>query len=131
MPTTLTAQQYTTLLRDLRRIISEGQAIANSAAYETYRAVTTPVQADYQPISDQLAQIDDELGKAADNIETIRDDIIVLTDNLEDRTRWMLPMGTVLPPGGYLLVWADDEPAEGLLHATFRLSAREETISFC
>ena len=32
MPTTLTAQQYTKLLRDLRRIISEGQQEAQRAA---------------------------------------------------------------------------------------------------
>jgi endonuclease YncB( thermonuclease family) len=35
MPTTLTAQQYTTLLRDLRRIISEGQQEAQRAAAQS------------------------------------------------------------------------------------------------
>jgi len=45
-----------------------------------------------------------------------------LTDDLGDPTRWPLPAGTVVPAGGHLRVWADGEPADGPLHASFRLA---------
>ncbi|MFY9342003.1 MAG: lamin tail domain-containing protein [Planctomycetota bacterium] len=51
-----------------------------------------------------------------------------LTDNLALPTKWTFPAGTVLRAGAYLLVWADDEPLEGPLHATFRLSGLGESI---
>jgi len=47
--------------------------------------------------------------------------------------RFALPSGTVMPPGGFLLVWADGEPEQngttpGQLHVPFRLNAAGETI---
>jgi hypothetical protein len=53
---------------------------------------------------------------------------LFLTDDLRDSTRWALPVGTVIPPHGYLLVWADGEPLEGPLHATFRLASTGESV---
>jgi hypothetical protein len=51
-----------------------------------------------------------------------------LTDDPADPTAWALP-DTSISAGGYLLVWADDEPAEGPLHATFRLSGSGEYVA--
>jgi hypothetical protein len=53
-----------------------------------------------------------------------------LSDDLSDRTRWRMPEGTVIPPGGYLLIWADGEPAQNGadLHAGFQLSRDGESI---
>lgn len=51
-----------------------------------------------------------------------------LTDDLGNPTKWTFPAGTALRAGGHLLVWADNEPTEGLLHATFRLSGLGESI---
>lgn len=52
-----------------------------------------------------------------------------LTDNPNNPRNWAFPPGTLIPPEGYLLVWADedvnDTPA---LHAAFKLSAAGETI---
>lgn len=52
-----------------------------------------------------------------------------LSDSPDKPLKWEFPEGTVLGPGQYLLVWADedgqDEPG---LHANFRLSAQGETI---
>ncbi len=49
-----------------------------------------------------------------------------LSDDLSDSTKWQIPAGTLVPAGGYLLFWADDETAEGPLHAAFRLGAGGE-----
>jgi len=55
-----------------------------------------------------------------------------LTDDLANNTQWRVPDGTVIPAGGYLLVWADGEPAQnspgGDVHAGFQLSRNGESI---
>ena len=52
-----------------------------------------------------------------------------LSDSPDNPLKWRFPEGTVLGPGEYLLVWADedgqDEPG---LHASFRLSSQGETV---
>jgi hypothetical protein len=42
-----------------------------------------------------------------------------LTDDLQVPTKWQVPAGTALCGGQWLLVWADGEPAQGPLHASF------------
>lgn len=56
-----------------------------------------------------------------------------LSDSLNDRTQFQIPPGFVVPPGGFLLVWADDETAANTngsphLHVNFKLSAGGEEI---
>jgi len=46
-----------------------------------------------------------------------------LSDDPNDPSKWRIPDGTRIPPGGTLLVWADGEEEEGPLHASFGLSA--------
>ncbi|HMC27193.1 MAG TPA: lamin tail domain-containing protein, partial [Verrucomicrobiae bacterium] len=54
-----------------------------------------------------------------------------LTDDLGKKKQWALPAGTIIGPGAYLLVWADNAatnstPAD--LHANFQLSKNGEQI---
>lgn len=55
-----------------------------------------------------------------------------LTDNLTNEFTSVIPQGTVIPAGGYLLVWADDEANQNGpgrdLHAAFRLGTSGEEI---
>ena len=55
-----------------------------------------------------------------------------LTDDLGNTTKWRIPTGaasaTTVAAHGYLLIWADQEPGEGPLHANFKLSAEGEQI---
>ncbi len=54
-----------------------------------------------------------------------------LTDDPARPDKFAIPPGTVIPPGGYLLVWADEEPGQstnGTLHANFRLSGSGEFL---
>jgi large repetitive protein len=44
-----------------------------------------------------------------------------LTDNFGNPTRFALP-DTVIPAGGYLLLWLDGEPLQGPLHVPFSLN---------
>ena len=50
-----------------------------------------------------------------------------LSDDASQPKRWSFPPGTVVPALGFLRVWADDEPGEGPLHATFKLSGNGES----
>lgn len=56
-----------------------------------------------------------------------------LTDNLANRTQFQIPAGYVIPPHGFLLVWADGEAqlntnTDAALHVSFRLSQDGEAI---
>jgi len=57
-----------------------------------------------------------------------------LTDEISKPAKWTIPTNTVIGPLGFLLVWADDEPAQNGtgpyndLHATFKLSASGEAL---
>jgi hypothetical protein len=57
-----------------------------------------------------------------------------LTDTFTNRTQFAVPPGYVIPPGGYLLVWADNEPGQNPtnfadLHVNFRLNNDGEVIA--
>lgn len=52
------------------------------------------------------------------------------TDDPLDMTRYQVPagFGTNLAAGAFLLIWCDDDSAQGPLHANFKLSASGEFI---
>jgi hypothetical protein len=55
-----------------------------------------------------------------------------LTDDLDEPTKWQIsegyPSQTTVPADGYLLIWADGQPYQGILHANFALKASGEQI---
>jgi len=51
-----------------------------------------------------------------------------LTDDLANPDAWQLPEGTVIDAGGFLVVWADNDPEKGPMHASFSLNATGEAI---
>ncbi|MBU1700050.1 MAG: CotH kinase family protein [Candidatus Eisenbacteria bacterium] len=79
--------------------------------------------------------IRDEFGEYEDWIEVmnISDHPIDLggmrlSDDLRNPRKWAFP-DTIIPSAGYLLVWADNDPEQGPLHATFKLDADGETVA--
>lgn len=52
-----------------------------------------------------------------------------LTDDSGVPRKWQIPAGTTIPGHGFLLIWCDEEPAEGALHATFKLSVGGECVA--
>ena len=77
----------------------------------------------------------DEFGDADDFIELYNAEPMAidlggryLTDDLADRTKWEIPAGVTIEAGGYLVIWADDQPEQGPLHATFKLGAGGEAV---
>ncbi|MFZ5517590.1 MAG: lamin tail domain-containing protein [Candidatus Zhuqueibacterota bacterium] len=56
-----------------------------------------------------------------------------VTDNLENLNQYQIPGAdpakTTIPPGGFIVIWADNEPDQGPLHANFALSGSGESIA--
>jgi spore coat protein CotH len=82
------------------------------------------------------ATLADEAGDFDDwielyNAENVAVDLsgMHLSDHLQNPTRFRFPEGVVINARGFLLVWADEQPHQGPLHATFKLSADGESIS--
>ena len=52
-----------------------------------------------------------------------------LSDNQNNPRKWQFPNNTQIAPGGYLIVWADEDGnAKPGLHANFKLSRNGETV---
>ena len=55
-----------------------------------------------------------------------------LTDDLSDPASWQIPTtdpaSTTIPPGGFLLLWFDGQPEQGVLHVDEKLGASGEDI---
>lgn len=51
-----------------------------------------------------------------------------LTDNPSDPKKWQLSAGTMIASHGFLLVWCDEDLADGPLHADFKLSNGGEGV---
>jgi hypothetical protein len=60
--------------------------------------------------------------------QTVWLDGMYLTDRLLDPTKFALPNGLSVPAEGYLLLWADSEPLQGIDHLGFRLAVAGEEI---
>jgi len=52
-----------------------------------------------------------------------------LTDDPSTPKRWRIPEATMIDPGSYLLIWADNDEADPGLHASFKLSADGEEVA--
>ncbi len=52
-----------------------------------------------------------------------------LSDDLQLPTQWAFPTGTTLAPGQAIVVWCDNDLAQGPLHANFQLDKNGEEVS--
>jgi hypothetical protein len=80
-------------------------------------------------LASNLNGIVDELGQAEDWLELRNRDVVpidlggmFLSDNLDKPQVWRIPPSTIVPPGGRLLFWCDNDAIQGPLHTTFKLT---------
>jgi hypothetical protein len=76
---------------------------------------------------DEFGDFDDWVEIYNGSAETINMFEMILTDDLGDLEKFTFP-DTIIPAGGFLLVWCDGEPHEGPLHADFALAGDGEQI---
>lgn len=86
-------------------------------------------------MADNETGIVDEMGQREDWVELFNPSSSAvdltgyhLTDDLLDSMQWELPSVSI-PAGGFLLIWCDDDPTDGDLHATFKLNNDGESIA--
>jgi hypothetical protein len=88
--------------------------------------------------SAQNSVVKDNFGEAEDWIELHNSgnqpvDVagLYITDDLSNKSKYKIPSGspeTIIPPGGHLLLWADDDKGQGATHTNFKLSDDGEAI---
>ncbi|REK04651.1 MAG: T9SS C-terminal target domain-containing protein [Bacteroidetes bacterium] len=82
-------------------------------------------------IADNYGEYDDWIEIYNPNPDTIDLAGYYLSDNLVLPTRFQLQSGTdstKIPPYGFLLIWIDDDPEQGLLHSNFKMNAAGDLI---
>jgi len=86
-----------------------------------------------EALSSNVNGIVDEAGEFEDWVELHNEsnqpiDVggFFLSDRYADPSMWEIPAGTVIPPFGYILIWCDNEIAQGNLHANFKLDSDGE-----
>jgi len=55
---------------------------------------------------------------------------LYLSDDPANITKWAIPAGTILPAGGVLVIWADNDTLQSGLHANFKLNLAGEELIF-
>lgn len=78
--------------------------------------------------ADQDGEFDDWIELYNNSNAEINLEGYTLSDDGNDLAQWAFPAGTVIPAGGYLIVWADDDEDQEGLHANFKLSAGGESL---
>ncbi len=88
-----------------------------------------------EAMADNTTTIADEAGDFDDWVEIhntsgvpVSLDGYFLSDRAGDPKAWPFPAGATVPAHGFLVVWCDDEPLEGPLHASFKLSKDGEGV---
>ncbi|MFP4396024.1 MAG: CotH kinase family protein [Anaerolineales bacterium] len=81
-----------------------------------------------QTVADERGGYDDWFELYNRSAITVELSEYYLSDTLNRAPKWRMPSGTRLAPGEHLLIWADDAPGEGPLHAPFKLSRDGETL---
>ncbi|MBL7032849.1 MAG: CotH kinase family protein [Candidatus Delongbacteria bacterium] len=79
--------------------------------------------------ADQDGEYDDWLELYNNSDSAINLTGYYLSDDDSDPTQWSFP-DTSIAPGGFLLIWADEDPEQEGLHTNFKLSGSGEMIIF-
>jgi hypothetical protein len=53
-----------------------------------------------------------------------------LSDSRSNLDKWKIPVGTLIPANGYLIIWADADTLQSGLHTNFKLSSNGEKVYF-
>lgn len=78
--------------------------------------------------ADEAGEFDDWIELYNRSAQAVDISGFYLTDNPENIGKWEIPAGTILQPGSYLIVWADEDSSQGTYHANFKLSSSGEKI---
>jgi hypothetical protein len=108
--------------RDSVRIITSQTGAAS--------VIVNEFMADNTSIADPAGQYDDWIELYNPTAQPVMMTGKYLTDKATSLTKWKFTQpGLIIPPGGYLMVWCDEEPLQSGVHAGIKLSAGGEFIA--
>lgn len=96
---------------------SAGQLYINEFSASNSNTIADPVYNDY---SDWL-----EIYNSDDQAWSLKN--FFITDNFNDPEKWQINVDAVVPPGGFVVIWADG--MSNGLHTSFRISADGEELA--
>lgn len=99
-----------------------GGAVASDVVINEFLASNTTV------IQDPAGAFEDYVELYNKGVATIDLSGKYMSDTLGNPTKWQFPSGVMIAPGQSLIIWADEDMAEGPTHADFKLSAGGEEI---
>ncbi len=79
-------------------------------------------------IRDEKGQVEDWLELYNTTSNSVDVGGMYLTDEAVTPTEWQIPANTAIPARGTLLIWLDNDPNDGPLHATFKLTSKGEAV---
>jgi hypothetical protein len=82
----------------------------------------------FSTVTDNFGEYEDWIELYNKNTQPIDISGFYLTDNPINLNKWELPAGTIIQPNDYLIVWADEDSAQGPYHANFKLSGIGEML---
>lgn len=117
------------MFEHLARIAAAAGVCAALAATQARIVVNEFLALNHNGLRDEAGELEDWIELANVSNAPVVVSGMYLTDRLANPTKWQIPSGWTLPPGGKLLVWADEDGTQGPLHANFRLAAAGEEIA--
>jgi len=107
-------------------------ALFQPAQFDTNIVINEFMADNDTTISDPQGDYDDWIELYNSGVNDIDIGGMYITDDINNPTMYQipdnLPDSTIILPGEFLLLWADDEPEDGILHLGIKLSADGEQI---
>ncbi|MCF8247554.1 MAG: CotH kinase family protein [Saprospiraceae bacterium] len=79
-------------------------------------------------IPDAMGEYDDWIEIYNNSDETVQLDNFYLSDSPERPFKWTFPIGSIIEPHGYFMIWADQDEFQPGVHTNFKLSASGEFL---
>ncbi|CAN5162608.1 hypothetical protein BH09SUM1_BH09SUM1_32060 [soil metagenome] len=109
-------------------IRSQVSAAGAPAALPTIR-INEVMASNRATIADENGEFDDWIELHNYGASTVDVSGMYLSDDVTSPTKYMIPAGHSIPGGGFLLIWADGTPAQGDLHAPYKLDISGEHVA--
>jgi hypothetical protein len=99
-----------------------------TASSDTSIVINEIMASNQSTAADSLGEYDDWIELFNKSAQPIDISGYALSDDSLNLDKYVFPAGTVIQPNDYLIIWADEDGAQGWNHANFKLSAAGEAV---
>ncbi len=79
-------------------------------------------------VADEYNEFDDWVELYNNNANAVLIDGLYLSDDPDNPTKWQIGGPATIPAYGFQVIWLDDDPEQGMLHAPFKISSSGESL---